>query len=187
MLTAINGLRDIRSQPLALAPGQHLFRLGDPISTLYVVKTGRIHLIRHPPNGSALILQQSGAGSVVAEASIYAEKYHCDAIPSVATQVIAISKADFLHRLRSDPDFADAWQRQLAHELQKARLHAEILSIKTVAKRLDAWIAERGGETPRKGDWKLIAHEIGATPEAFYREMARRRQDGHAEYLVHKS
>ena len=186
MFTVIDGLRDVRSRPLALTPGQHLFRLGDPISTRYVVETGRIHLIRHQPDGSALILQNSGSGSVVAEASIYAEKYHCDAVASVPTQVIAISKADFLLRLRSEPGFADAWQRHLAHELQKARLHAEILSIKTVAKRLDAWIAARGGETPRKGDWKLVAHEIGATPEAFYREMARRRRDGEAEYLVQK-
>ena len=81
-----------------------------------------------------------------------------------------------LARLRGDPYFAEAWGRYLAHELQKARLHAEILSIKTVAKRLDAWIASHGGETPRKGEWKVVASEIGITPEAVYREMARRRR-----------
>lgn len=186
MLTLIDDLRDGRSRPIALAPGQHLFRLGDPVSALYVVKTGRIHLIRHQRDGSALILQKSASGSIVAEASIYAEKYHCDAVASVPTRVTAIPLADFHRRLRGEPDFAEAWARHLAHELQQARLHAEILSIKTVANRLDAWIGARGGEAPQKGDWKLVANEIGVTPEALYREMARRRQDGQVEYSVQK-
>jgi CRP-like cAMP-binding protein len=63
----------------------------------------------------------------------------------------------------------------LAHELQRARLHAEILSIRTVAKRLDAWLATRGGDAPHRGEWKTAANEIGVSPEALYREMARRR------------
>lgn len=180
MYTVMDGLRDLRHRSLALGAGQHLFHLGDAVSTIYAVSAGGIHLIRHQPDGSALILQKGGPGAVVAEASVYAERYHCDAVASGASQLLAVAKADFLARLRSDARLAEAWERHLAHELQKARLHAEILSIRTVAKRLDAWLAAGGGAMPRKGDWKLVAHEIGATPEALYREMARRRQPGAA-------
>ena len=180
MLTVLDGLRDTPSRTLILEAGRPLFHVGDPVRTVYIVRTGLIHLIRHQSDGSALILQKGGQGSIVAEASVYAERYHCDAIASTATQVTAISKPDFLRRLRRDPALADAWEKHLAHELQKARLHSEILSIKTVAKRLDAWMASHDGVEPRKGAWKLVAYEIGATPEALYREMGRRRRAGGA-------
>jgi CRP/FNR family transcriptional regulator, dissimilatory nitrate respiration regulator len=59
----------------------------------------------------------------------------------------------------------------LGKEVRSARLRAEILTLKTVAERLDAWLADR--ETlPDKGRWKVAAHEIGTSPEAFYREIA---------------
>jgi CRP-like cAMP-binding protein len=83
--------------------------------------------------------------------------------------------AEFRRYLRSSPEFADVWIRHLAHELQIARLHAEILSLRTVAERLDACVGWRGGVLPQKGEWRTIAHEIGVSPEALYRELAKRR------------
>ena len=111
----------------------------------------------------------------MAEASLYSKRYHCDAVASGSAQLLTFAKTDVHQRLRSAPDFADAWARHLADELQRARLHAEILSLKTVAKRLDAWITWRGGDEPRSGGWKTVASEIGVSPEALYREMAKRR------------
>ena len=64
--------------------------------------------------------------------------------------------------------------RRLAGELQHARFHAEVLSIRTVAARLDAWV-EWNGEMPPKGEWVGLAAELGVTPEALYREIASRR------------
>lgn len=61
-------------------------------------------------------------------------------------------------------------------ELQNARLHAEILSLKTVAQRLDAWMTWKDGVFPRKGEWKTIASQLGVSPEALYREIAKRRR-----------
>lgn len=54
------------------------------------------------------------------------------------------------------PEFADFWANHLAQELQRARLRSEILSLKTVAARLDAWIAWNCGHSPEKGEWKLV-------------------------------
>lgn len=62
----------------------------------------------------------------------------------------------------------------LSREVRNARQRAEILSLRTVADRLDAWLAENG-DMPEKGLWKNVAEEIGASPEALYREIARRR------------
>jgi hypothetical protein len=44
-----------------------------------------------------------------------------------------------------------------------------------VAERLDAWIAWNDGNSPEKGEWKLVANQIGVSPEALYREIGKRR------------
>jgi CRP-like cAMP-binding protein len=77
--------------------------------------------------------------------------------------------------IESDPDLASALIRHLAGEVHRTRTRAEILSLKSVPARLDAWMAFNGGTLPRKGRWHQAASEIGVTPEAFYRELARRR------------
>ena len=74
----------------------------------------------------------------------------------------------------ADQDFAKAWAMHLSGEVRNARLRSEILTLKTVAERLDAWLADRG-QLPERGNWKAIAQEIGTSPEALYREIARHR------------
>lgn len=66
--------------------------------------------------------------------------------------------------------------KTLGRELQSARLQAEILSLRTVAQRLDAWMAWKEGVFPGKGEWKSLASQLGVSPEALYREIARRRR-----------
>jgi CRP-like cAMP-binding protein len=50
----------------------------------------------------------------------------------------------------NDPAFAAAWASHLAGEVRSARLRSEILALRTVAERLNAWIAANG-EFPPKG------------------------------------
>jgi CRP-like cAMP-binding protein len=76
--------------------------------------------------------------------------------------------------MAENPNLALAFVRRLAHELQNARFQAEVLSMKTVAARLDGWIAWRGS-LPPKGKWIGLAAELGVSPEALYREIAKRR------------
>jgi len=76
--------------------------------------------------------------------------------------------------LVDDRDFSHAWSAHLATEVQRARLHAEIVSLTTVAARLNAWLAWNG-PLPEKGEWSAVAEQIGVSPEALYRELARRR------------
>ena len=52
------------------------------------------------------------------------------------------------------------------------RLHAEILSLKTFAQRLDACMVWNNAELPPKGEWLNLANQIGVSPEALYREIA---------------
>jgi CRP-like cAMP-binding protein len=152
-----------------------VFRLGDSVKSLYFVRSGIIHLVRHQPDGSPLVLQRAGAGAMLAEASVYSARYHCDANAETAATTWVVRLNDFRRRLAGSPAFAETWARHLAHEVQNARLHSEVLSLKTVTARLDAWHAWHGA-LPPKGSWSMVAHEIGVSSEALYREIGRRRK-----------
>jgi CRP-like cAMP-binding protein len=167
-------LRPLASRSRRLAADAHLFHRGDPVSHLFLVVEGRIDLLRFAEDGSRLVLQHAGPDDILAEASVFSPRYHCDAIATAPCVVASISRQRFRDRLRGDPHFAEAWEQHLAQEIQALRLRSEILSLRTVAARLDAWLAWHGDAPPR-GAWKHLADQIGVSPEALYRELARRR------------
>jgi CRP-like cAMP-binding protein len=90
-----------------------------------------------------------------------------------AVRAVPVAKARAA--LEADPTLAFALMRHLAGEVHRTRARAEILSLKSVALRIDGWMALNGGVLPPKGRWHQVASEIGVTPEALYRELARRR------------
>jgi CRP-like cAMP-binding protein len=159
---------------LEVGEGEFLFHRGDRVKAVFFVAEGQIDLCRHKRDGSTVVLQSSQAQSILAEASIYAEKYHCDALASVSSVVFQMPQATFHSQLRDNNDFAVAWAAHLAHEVQLARSRIEVLSHNTVAKRLDCWLASPENKLPRKGDWKELASQIGVSPEALYRELKKR-------------
>jgi CRP-like cAMP-binding protein len=161
---------------VALEAGAFLFHTGDPVATLFVVLKGEVRLVRHQEGGGVIVLQRAGSGMVLAEASLFSSRYHCDAVAAVATCVKGMPMDGVRQAFRMDPAFAVAWARHLALEVQGARFRAEVVALRTVAARLDAWLGWRGGLLPRKGEWKQVADQIGVSPEALYRELARRRR-----------
>lgn len=167
-------LKTLEGRQRSLAPGQYLFHVGEPVAAMFVVLEGEIQLCRHQEDGHVLVLQRAGAGDLVAEASLFSDRYHCDAVATAATRVRHIPKRRLRGRLRSDPDLAAALAAHLAREIQDQRFLNEALSLRTIAARLDAWETWHGVLPPR-GQWKQLARQIGVSPEALYREMARRR------------
>ncbi len=142
---------------------------------MHLVVEGSVHLMRPQLNGVELILSRIHAGEIVAEASLYAEQYHCDVVAQGPVRTRAASREDVLRRLREDWNFTDAWMRKLASDIRLCRAKVEILSLKTVADRLDAGLSLNTGVLPDKGGGKIVAAQLGVSPEAFYRELARRR------------
>jgi CRP/FNR family transcriptional regulator, dissimilatory nitrate respiration regulator len=168
-------LRDLRRIERSFEEGQHLFHLGDHVKFLFLIEAGSANLVRHHQNGGVVVLQRAMAGSILAEASLFTARYHCDAVATAPVVARLISKPALQQLFFSNQDFAKAWAAHLAREVRNARLRAEILSLRTVAERLDAWLADRG-ELPERGSWKAISEEIGTSAEALYREIARRRK-----------
>lgn len=158
-----------------LATGSSLFRLGDPILSLFLVTAGELRLVRALPHGTQLTLQRARLASVLAEASLFADRYQCDALAVEESAVRAVPVAKVKAALERDPALTSALLAHLAAEVHRTRMRAEMLSLKSVAMRVDAWMAFNHGVLPPKGRWHQVASEIGVTPEALYRELARRR------------
>lgn len=154
--------------------GETVFRSGARVSRVFLVRRGMAALIRPLPSGEAAVLQRAVAGEIVAEASVYADEYHCDCVAVEDTELAAVPREAFRALLRSDADLNEAWAAHLARGVQRARMRAEIRSLKTVAERLDAWLGEYG-DLPPKGQWQTLAFELSVSREALYRELARRR------------
>ena len=159
----------------SLAQGDWLFHRGDPVHSVFLVAAGCIELVRHIADGKPAILQRAGSGAMLAEASVFSDHYHCDAITTQSSLVAELSRTDFLKLVASAPAFAAEWMEYLARQVQSARLRAEILTLKTVSQRLDAWLTFNDAPLPRRGERASVAKQIGVSPEALYREIARRK------------
>ena len=152
-----------------------LFERDDSVVSVFRVISGEVHLMRRQLDGAEFILQRAGQGDLLAEASITAKTYHCGAVTNKPTVLAIFSCRDVQGMISDDPDAAAAFVTHLTYEVREARLRAEIVSLKRVCDRLDAWLAWHDGDFPEKGSWYRVAGEIGVSPEALYRELARRR------------
>lgn len=157
-----------------LLEGSLLFQQGDKVEALFLVLSGELRLIRYQADGSSIILQRAQADNVLAEASLYSTHYHCHALAHQPTTVYVLPKTTVRQHLQTDRELAQHWSSYLAREVQQARFRSELFSLKTVAARLDAWLSWSGQALPVKGEWKTLAEQLGVSPEALYRELAKR-------------
>jgi len=168
-------LLQLVERDLHLRERQVLFRTGDAVRFLYFVRSGCVRLERTQASGEALVLQRATAGQLAAEASVFAPRYHCNAVAAGPTLVGRIARKDVDALQQRDPAWLRAFASHLAGEVQRTRARAELLSHKRVDARLDAWLTLHGGSLPGKGRWVELAAELAVTPEALYRELSRRR------------
>jgi CRP-like cAMP-binding protein len=153
-----------------------LFRQGDEVRFLYVVRAGCVHLVRWGENGSSAVMQRAAAPAALAESSVFSSTYHCDAACVSDTILARAEIAAVRDALDNQPELLRKLTRHLAREVQRTRARVELLSRRTVAERLEGWLAFNGDALPPRGHWRSVAEDIGVSPEALYRELQRRRK-----------
>ena len=169
-------LSALESTPISLESGQTLFLRDDAVQNVFLVVSGEVHLLRHQLDGASLILQRAVPGDILAEASLFSDHYHCDAIAVAKTHLNSFRVSSVRDLFSRSNEFAEVLAVYLAREVQNTRARAEILSLKTVSQRLKAWLAWNNDRLPPKGQRKTLAIEIGVSPEALYREIAKGRE-----------
>ena len=168
-------LAPLLTRELDVAAGTTLFRQGDPIRHYYVVRSGCVHLVRWGIEGTSAVMQRATNDHVLAESSLFADAYHCDAL-CVSDSVLAQADMTQVRQaLDAEPKLLRELAQHLGREVHRTRARVELLARRTVAERLDGWLALNGGVLPARGQWRTVAEDIGVSPEAFYRELSSRR------------
>ncbi len=165
-----------------LAAGQSLFRRGDRAFAVFHVASGRLRLIRHTIESHPVVLQNAKPGEFFAEAALFADAYHCDAVAAVASEVRVIHKRPLLDAFRDDPERAIRFMGEFARQVQALRNQLALRSIRSARERVLhslALHAAPDGRTVRlPGTLMDLAAEIGLTHEALYRTLRALQRDG---------
>jgi CRP/FNR family transcriptional regulator, dissimilatory nitrate respiration regulator len=159
-----------------LSAGEALFRLGDKAAGLCEIVSGRVRLARVDRDGHEIVLHVAGPGETIAEASLFAPHYHCDAVASTHAVVRIYPKAAMLAAFDKDRKAAQAFTAMLARQVMGLRTRLEQRNIRSARERVRHWLALSAGADGRtvelRGTLKDVAAELGLTHEALYRTLA---------------
>lgn len=164
-----------------LEPGAALFRQGDSVREVYVAESGRLRLQRHTVEGVRLTLQLARADDLLAEASLFAERYHCDAVADGPCTVRIFARRAILEALDTRPELARSVMAALASQVIDLRTRVELRSIRSARDRV--WLhlalaADSQRQVAMAGPLKDMAEQLHLTPEALYRTLARLEREG---------
>lgn len=159
-----------------------LFRRGDRPRNVWCVLSGEIHLVRYSRSGVALVLARSRSG-FIAEASMDAPRYHCDALVAADAVVLSLPLTTYRDALDHNAAFRRARFAAQAREIRRLRAQGERLALPTAEERLTHYIETEGSEGSIELDrpLKALAVELNLTHEALYRTLARMAQAGRIE------
>jgi CRP-like cAMP-binding protein len=165
-----------------LKAGEALFRLGDKTVGFCEVVTGRVRLARVDRAGHEIVLHVAGPGETIAEASLFANSYHCDAIASTNAVVRIYPKTAVLAAFDKDRMAAQAFTATLARQVMSLRTRIEQRNIRSARERVRHYLALNAGSdgcsVELTGTLKDLAAELGLTHEALYRTLAALERSG---------
>ncbi len=151
-----------------LESGETVFRQDEKARGLFYVLDGQIELRRYTQNGQNVVIHRASNGQTFAEASLFAQNYHCDAIAIAPSRLVELDRAVILKKFVEDADFSLALAKRFAGQIRGYRRKLEILAIRSAEDRIFAAIEE--GQL--NGSIKAFATDIALTHEAVYRGLA---------------
>lgn len=178
-----------------LAKGEYLFRENDPATGFYVVRRGIINVHRVSADGREQVIHLFRAGESLAEAALVSDRgYPADARAAVASEILTISRKEFLDHQRVRSDFAWRMLASLTVHLRTLVSSLENLKLKDAETRLLHWLLRRC-PTPvgsvsvsiEIGMSKaMLAAELGTRQETLSRIFARLRDSNEIEICGRK-
>lgn len=163
--------------------GDYLFWEGDASDWMYIIKSGKVRVLKSAPTGKELVLEIMTPGDFCGGGAIFAEIQPASAQALTLTSTYGLRRIDFLQLLRSHPQVAQHVIVYLGKRLMSA--HEMILSLITnrVEQRIAmalVRLAENHGTPTSQGiriNIKItrqnIADFVGSTVETTIRVMSR--------------
>ena len=153
---------------LSLRADDHVFRQDRPCHGFYYLRSGEVVLQRVTQAGAIVTVHRARPRNFFAEASLFSELYHCNAVCQRDSRLYQMDKQATLEALQNNPEFALRLSATLARQVQSNRQLLEILAIKKAEERVFAAL----GAGLFTGTVVQLATEIGLTHEATYRALA---------------
>jgi len=161
-------------EPVSFQQGDVLFRTDEKSNAMFLIEQGIVRLERVSAMGDIINVHRAVPGSLLAEASLYTDRYHCDAVAESAGQAIRLNREAMLSRLSTDAKFAALFNAYMARELMQLRQRVELLCIRSAAARVRAHlaaVASADGHVASGFVIRQLAEEIGFTPETYSRTL----------------
>ncbi len=159
-----------------LARDEQLFTEGQPTVAIYEVKRGCVQLRRQTIDGRTVVVYTAKPGALLAEAALFAPRYHCSAVATVASTVRGYPKAAVLSALHRDPKKMESILASFARQIHGLRFQLEIRNTRSAEARLLQYLELRADPASKRvmlnGPLQDIATEVGLTREALYRAIA---------------
>jgi len=178
--------------PRRLEAGQHLYRMGNPARSLFLVRSGVIKTSITSPEGQELTLRLAKPGDLVGELCLCGGGRKEEAVALEPSAVVESSIESLLVRLRHEPETALEFAVAICHRLDAAYEQIESLSWDTVLYRLVRALLRLAAEVGEPcEDGSRLAHYItqgelarlvGARREVVSGLLNRLRASGHISY-----
>ena len=155
-----------RLKQFTAVKGTVLFREGDPTDGMFVSLTAAVRMERIGPDGELVTIHTVESPQSFAEASIFADRYHCDAVVLAEGDIFRIPTSVILDGF-TDPEFSTAYNRIMSRQVQAYRQIVEIMSIRSAVERVYAAVVAGLLDTSVMN----LSQRIALTHEATYRAL----------------
>jgi len=164
----LHRLPTVAQREMKVRKDDAIFHQGGVTDGVFYVQRGKVELRRHTESGVHVVIHRAILGETFAEASLFSNTYHCDAVALDETVVVRLAREAVLKQFSSDPEFALALAGRFAAQVQLYRRRIELLAIRSAEDRVLSALTDR----PVNGSIISFASEIGLTHEATYRALA---------------
>ncbi len=162
--------------------GDPVFSQGDRALNIFAVVEGQVKLERYTIEGRSVLLHAADAGESFAEASLFSDVYHCNAIAAMPSRINIYPKDHVLGILRAGPENAEMFMALLASQVRVLRTRLELRNILSAKERIFRYLllaaSPENPEVLISVPLKQLATELGLAHETFYRELASLEKDG---------
>lgn len=173
-------LTDVGHANRTLKNGTVLFRAGDRATRLFRLQEGAVRLERTTPDGQLVVTGYLEAGDVFPVASLFSDRYHCDAVVTTGGEVEEYASERVLGKLTGDAKAGVEAVHYLALQIRRQRELIEILRITGADDRVMAWLRTRSrdGVFELPGDAQTLAAQLSMARETLYRSLSRLAKTG---------
>jgi CRP-like cAMP-binding protein len=100
--------------------GEAIVKMGDPGSTLYVVVTGQVNVVRGQPAGDDVVLATLGPGEFFGELSIFdGEKRSATVVAIEETETVTLGRFDIVRAVSHNPQISLSLLKSLSARLRE--------------------------------------------------------------------